>query len=532
MFDFFSNENVGSYVIAKFKNNLESLFYSFDISFNKNPHRYSDNLRINKRIRKYFNNYMSNKKISEEKKIVLMNCIIFNLENNEECKKMADEIYGKILNSGRKLSFAEIIFVIQYTTYLKYYDIKYDKKTKKVKEGYEDFELPNLFLEASHPNNNVYANHNQKEGISFFYKNFLYKYVNFNNKKNSKKIELPFELLLDLIRIINHEMIHHQQHYESSHNFLTESSFNYIKYTIFRETSSTEHRDEYHINYRFKEIEVEANITGVEDAIRIAQKYAPELTKELQSVISNRENLITQQAISFQLPNRGPALLTEEYNAKHLIYSVKKDPQWLKRYPQLQFFFNLDGSLKSEEELLREYSNFEKRSNEKSLDLFDEIFTYLYGVEHKTLNVDLPDDLIQVKIRIISKLLKKEAQNVDIVSYLKISHPEFVPSFYITIIQKREERIMKYLSYLSNVKNHLMRHNKNEEEVAKIDDLIELSNDLLTINHLMKKNISHSHNKKNTEYYSNQFNNNEETKINDESVQVDNESNSNKRGVK
>ena len=81
LFDFFSNENVGSYVIAKFKNNLESLFYSFDISFNKNPHRYSDNLRINKRIRKYFNNYMSNKKISEEKKIVLMNCIIFNLHS-------------------------------------------------------------------------------------------------------------------------------------------------------------------------------------------------------------------------------------------------------------------------------------------------------------------------------------------------------------------------------------------------------------------------------------------------------------------
>ena len=34
------------------------------------------------------------------------------------------------------------------------------------------------------------------------------------------------------------------------------------------------------------------------------------------------------------------------------------------------------------------------------------------------------------------------------------------------------------------------------------------------------------------EYYSNEFNNTEETKINEESVQGDNESNSNKRGVK
>ena len=204
-----------------------------------------------------------------------------NLDNDLEKTRMADIVYQKLLTRRKKFALEELVFITQYSLYLSYIDVKCDEKGE-VKSGYECFSIPKLYIRKE--------NIIKKVDYAGSYNNYP-PIIEISSTTMDDLIKTPFSFsgpssLLSYIKVICHEMTHHKQQYEADMKFMTKSAYNNI-------ISDTLDRiyDDYHTNYDFRGVEVEAELEGMAQAVRLARKYIPEKIKDIETISSLKQYL-------------------------------------------------------------------------------------------------------------------------------------------------------------------------------------------------------------------------------------------------
>ena len=422
-----------------------------------------DNPLSNEELNKLYNEYINSKRMSFSKVKILYKNLMSGIESSEEKQKMADEVYKRLIN-GRNQYFPETLdFIIQYTLFLKYKSIKYDSNGK-VKKGYEELELPNIYIRKKLEKS--YLGVCNINYISLSYDDLLYPFLTDN-------LFIERNIFM-LIEIIFHEMTHYKQNYEADHEFYTISGLNMIINRVFRRASWYD----FDGNYYFSPVEMEAEIEGYMDAFKLGEKYIPSKTKEVKEMINAREQIILEEAVSLQ-KNKIDNLyyLTDDYNGLGLIASVSQFPDIIESFPQLSLFFNKNGTLKKEYELL---SGYEDAKEDDNIDerIYEIFLTYSFNYRDKEEFV-LPINLVLSKIEILERLIKREQQYCeDIKRMLNLKrfyriNSSFFKKDYLKIIEERMTRINKYKELVYKYKV-IYELDKSEEAVRLRNELINL----------------------------------------------------------
>ena len=200
-----------------------------------------------------------------------------------------------------------------------------------------------------------------------------------------------------------------------------------------------------------------------------------------------------EESISYQTLRNNEYYLRDEYNLKSMILTIKEDNSLLEKYPQLQYFFNKDGSLKNEIDLLKAYSLCDNDTRT----IYYEFFTYIYGLgDYRDVTNNLSIDLMEIKYNIIKELLKQETNFYKVLDSLDDNSDRafertnflFVDKYNEEVMELRKERIANYCLFLQNYKLE-MKFNNKLEDLNEINDYIELAENILHLNNLFIKKL-------------------------------------------
>ena len=243
--------------------------------------------------------------LSKSEEEFFYNYLLSNLDSKKH-RDYADSIYKYILMGNGNLTTAEIVFTGQYTMYLNYEKMKYDKDGN-VKEGYEKMTIPPLRIYKSIKDDGFF----RKDCIGIDYQ---------------LAIAGDGIKLYDFIQTICHEMRHFQQDYQSRNNILNVHSFEYfVDQNVDKSGQSS-------CNYWFLPIEIDAEEYGDQEVLELLKTYAPERTDLINKYKEHLMKLSINKSLAF-------SLLEEE----HLYLTDVSDIMWL--------FREADNTLQAEEEI-------------------------------------------------------------------------------------------------------------------------------------------------------------------------------------
>jgi len=442
---------------------------------------------VEKNYRKYIQKTMN----ADEEEKFLTNILLF-LSSSNEVDIIAEKIYSDLLKGKENLTLINLKFLINYTVYKKYCEIKYDNDGN-VRKGYEKFNFPELSLNFDINTNNLgyFTLNDGIPSIAIKYYDYLEKAMLSGN--------VHLVALYNIIQTINHEMTHYKQEYELNSSMLTKSSFNMLKHYIAYNKFATKDFDEYEVNYKFKEIETEAEFNAYIDTIKIIKKYIPDEKKLIEFYEKKKDSILDEESISYQELNNQEYYLRDEYNLKSMISALKEDKSILERYPQLQYFFDKEGLLKSEIDLLKGFSQCDNDTRE----IYYEFFTYIYGLgDYRDVTNNLSEDLMEVKFNIIKKLLKQEVNYYKVLDSLdddpnrifERTNFMFVDYFNEEVMKIRKERVSNYNLFLQAYKVEMKSNDSFKTTIGEIDSYIELTENILCLNKIfvdeIKNNLS------------------------------------------
>ena len=395
-----------------------------------------------------YNEYIGGSKLSEKQKLELFHNLICDVFVNPNKREMSDIVYYKLLNKGKKYTNTELIFIAQYTVYKSYINIRYDINGRE-KPGYEYFKMPFLGIRYDLPKSETFSGVHREPGIiELNYDQFASQYISRPFNTNITQSEI-----IDFLHVICHEMTHHRQQYEAQNNLLTKSAYDYICRRVFYQ-----HKFDTPSNYGFRQIEVEAELDGMMQAIRLGRDYTPGEQRELESAIRRREQIILEKAASVQYANGfNKYYLTDEYDVRGMVEAVRKDPNIFKYFPQLrQLYDERTGNMVSEERLLDLYDS--ARGGAVHADqIYEQYLIYKYSDRNILLNNNLSNNLLHVKINFIKMELRKEyeyCRQIYSLSFkpnlLRMSK-KFFDDNAGNIIRLRRDRISAYQDFLKRV---------------------------------------------------------------------------------
>lgn len=422
---------------------------------------------------------------TEDEQMDFFRNLMCSLDRHDSLEK-AEKIYGDLLKCNKVLSDSELVFVINYTVYKKLRSIKYDSNGN-VKPGYEGMEFPKINLVFDDPTSVLgFYQSNQKENYSINLKFDGFTKLLLSSETMNKRV------MYELIHVINHEMTHYKQEYDAYAGLMTSSFFNYIT-CILAKKYSTEFFDEYSTNYAYKSLEAEAELDSLRDTIEYINKYL-ENPNSLKRYSRLRRNRLKEKYVAYQLSTDYEYILRDEYNVKCLILSVKEDKNLLVEFPQLRQFFEADGTLKSEGDLLKGFS----RSDDDTKKVYIEFFNYLYGLgDYRDVTTDLSPDLKEIKYDVIKELLIKESkyycslENTSSTDLMRMSG--FGLAFRKEkFLELRSERIKNYGLFL-----HVYKLENKLEEVdlsraREVDECIGIAEGILKLNQIFETSLDGS----------------------------------------
>lgn len=177
-----------------------------------------------------------------------------------------------------------------------------------------------------------------------------------------KTTELERTLLIS-----NHECEHYFQQYDLNNGILSKKSFSIMLQQLLNRFTkvSKDGKNEYKVNYRYKEMENYANIQGWYDTDLFLARHG--YSNEHQDIVGKLWlQASARQNFSYQKNTDGKSEIIEDYNIKELIDIIYKHPSYIENYPFLSYFFygkefgKKYGVIKETDLLLEEYLHLEQ----------------------------------------------------------------------------------------------------------------------------------------------------------------------------
>ena len=407
----------------------------------------------------------------------LLSCL-----GRQDANEIAEKIYVDLIKCEREFSYNELIFFCNYTVYKKYRNIKYDSEGK-VKPGYENMVYPMLYFfdDCKSSVLGVF------EAIGKGDYSLKIKYDNFIKYLLSKETVNKY-VIYEAIHVINHEMVHYNQTYDAHVGLLTPSFFNYISCVLAQEKYSTKDFNEYRVNYAYKTLETEAEISSTSDTVEYIEKHFDKPHFYLRILRNKNRKEQKEYLTAFQYLPNGELLLRDEYDVKAVILGVREKSSLVNEYPQLQYFFKSDGTLKEESDLLKGFSE----ADDTAKLVYLEIFNYLYGLgDYRDVTTELPDELKSVKYDVIKELLVKECEVYKDLEQLEdrklLSFPGDVLLKKRTFLEWRRDRIKNYVTFFQVYKVGMNTEN-DDIRIKEIEECIGLTDSILSLNQILIEN--------------------------------------------
>ena len=333
-------------------------------------------------------------------------------------------------------------------------------------------------------NTDIHGNsHADSFGLSYSTTGIISINQNFvKHKPNDIYNEAGVSYDVKISQTMHHELEHYYQMYKLRNNVVNKSTFDAVRIQIvFRRHLSDSDYDEYMENYKFNEMEREANIRGWYDSVKFFEKYGGEKRiKDISRATHMELTTSFEKGMGVKKDKNNAIFSTEKYNISKLIEVVANNPELVSNYVQLQPIFNIDGKIKGFSQLLSEYTDLFMNKNVDSvvkidrLGVYDEFFDYLFGrndLSKLPLEKYSYDQQTMIFI-LIKDSFERECRNLKNI----MSVYPFVNNIFFDVYAKnRLERIKKYYNYLST----------NQEYIKKLSDYSYIKTfGLLSINNL------------------------------------------------
>jgi hypothetical protein len=315
----FSNQNI-DYLNSLLLNpsNINLLYNGTDI----NKFKYSLQSLNNEAIGIY-NKFKKGNKLTKEETKVLMKYFTYNRDINPDSNLYkAEKNYMKYLfdNYTSKVpSIYEMEFICNYTVseYFRYFDVNVPRQ--------------DIIVSDLKP---------KKRGESTHFST-----IRINALENT------FTDRLALLKTINHEARHAVQSYDCRKN-RSKKSYEMAKRILFSEHLSTKEYNQYKENYRFEDIERDAEKVGYHKSIVMINRLfsddknkAKEIDCRLRSIEQEEKN---RRAFPFSYIKNSDNTISfcEDFNFKNLVSIIKDNPNYVVEFPVFQSLFELNGHLK------------------------------------------------------------------------------------------------------------------------------------------------------------------------------------------
>lgn len=272
-----------------------------------------------------------------------------------------------------------------------------------------------------------------------------------------------------LIQGIYHELQHYKQSYDLENNIINISSYNMLKHRIFREHLSDEKFNEYRTNYRYREIETEADIVGWRETAEFLKKYASKdkfAEIEISSFNSVRTNL--KKSCAFNTNKNGYKVIQNRYNMYYLIKIIKENPNYIKEYPMLNLFFDKNGNRVKIKDMIKVLTsislnkNIDYKVKRDYYDVYEEILSFAFEITNlDKLNIDeLNDEEKSNYFSLIADAYERECRELKNMMDVYLSNNSKV---FDVIAMSRIKKIKKYYDYLIKNQNKIdeLSHKSN-----------------------------------------------------------------------
>ena len=307
-------------------------------------------------------------------------------------------------------------------------------------------------------------------------------YINKNSRLN--------QTIPELIHTVCHETQHSIQELESKKNANSKTGLDLSVSHVLRAYYADENGyDVYSNNYRFEEIEKDAENMGYECArtfldVRGFHEMAKGLDK--QKKINNQ---MRQFEYDYRIDENGKKTTRERFLYNSLNRAIQKDPRWLNEYPALKKLYHKTGEAKTFEEILMEDFKLNNGS-----EIFED-FCKIYIVDGALEDLDLEKFSEEMQGNIASRLI-----NILINEKFQLSDMdkdrEKALQMRMPLTPKDQENVEKF--HLKISRNIMKFVNQNYAQLKKLQDNKKFSS-------IVDMQMYHSHVKafQNRDFYKN-----------------------------
>lgn len=355
-----------------------------------------------------------------------------------------------------------------------------DKKIQKMQDEYiktlikenkpvKDLDVSQVKFIAQYANNKMLTSRLNELGYSKdALKNYIYIGTDdltlggqqSNNSIYINKDSILTKTIADLIQTICHETEHSIQRLESKEKRKTKIGLEYAIYNILREKYG---KSVYKKNYRFEEIERDAEEQGERKAYEILSSLG--FTKEAKEIytLQKTSNDNRRFEYDFRIDESGKKSCRENFMFKKVSGIIKENPDLVKKYPSLGILYRNDGKPKSFREII--VDEFLINEVDKSEIYEDFLKHYISQGALDDIKLDEFPEEIQARIasRLIGLLGTENNQITEMgKAFIKYSYG------YDDLTDKDKSHIEEF--HLTNSKKIMEFINRNYQYLHKLQD--------------------------------------------------------------
>lgn len=280
------------------------------------------------------------------------------------------------------------------------------------------------------------------------------------------------------IQGLYHELTHIKQYDQMKKGYVNYQAVQMATQLADMDTRKRRAQKDYLRNYKYAEVELDANINAFKETQRFFEKYLPDRISEVKPKLTKDQMLETlKQSSAVKIDKKKNRQLPDEFNVAILDNIVsKKHKKLLTKYPQLNLFYDKKGKSKDLETLLFERERNITEKTDKNNDYKDVYYEHMnYKIDAEALTfIDLFDKTDKERKMIASSLEDVMGDQIQQIAnlYRNTEYSKAARENFDFITEKRFERVEKIYS-MFRMNKELFSH-YDMEKVQKFKDMADM----------------------------------------------------------
>lgn len=389
--------------------------------------------------------------LSEKDTKILMAYLISTLKKPTDKEAQMQEGYvKKMLEKGRKTeeyTDDQLSFLAEYTS----------KQFYKIRATIDEFHVGDV-------STNIYIGKKDDRNLGGYEASYNILVNKMSNLNDSLEL---------LMQVICHESEHAVQEYLAEKNPHSKRGMDYAKSHIFRSHFRSDGFNVYDQNYRFDEIERDAQEQGFRVAEIVLSTLGYNDKADMLLEGKKEDAYLRKYEYDYRTDDKGVKRTREDFMYIYMSEAIEKNPDYIKEYPCMEYLFESDGQRRSFEEIVtRPY-----RVNDESQSSIYEDFLKAMIKRGDLDNLDLSKYPEEVQANIASRLIGLLSTEINTISKMKgedaISY-RYQSPLKRADIGNIEDFHLRITEQVMNFMNSNYEHFKDIQDAGKFSSIINM----------------------------------------------------------